>query len=206
MLFFIVFDRRWPRNKLAHPAHPQKRTAPARPPAPLSIPAEAALSFLKDTKGAVTWTVSELAATLKIARSDAARVIALLQAQGYVQATRANGEWMTTPSGETVSGAKQPRFDRESVERALDSLRERIRQANKDAKSPFKISGAVAFGDFLVKGRARVQAADVGIQLARRGNTRVSCSPRPTPERSARSSGNFAEELHFWRSDPMPTG
>ncbi len=81
----------------------------------------------------------------------------------------ANGEWMTTPSGETVSGAKQPRFDRESVERALDSLRERIRQANKDAKFPFKISGAVAFGDFLVKDRARVQAADVGIQLARRG-------------------------------------
>jgi DNA-binding transcriptional MocR family regulator len=151
------------------PNAPSRKPAPARPPAPLSIPAEAALSFLKDTKGAVTWTVSELAATLKIARSDGARVIALLQAQGYVQPTRANGEWMTTPSGETVSGAKQPRFGRESVKRALDSLRERIRQANKDAKSPFKISGAVAFGDFLVKDRARVQAADVGIQLARRG-------------------------------------
>jgi hypothetical protein len=148
----------------------QKETAPARPPAPLSIPAEAALSFLKDTKGAVTWTVLELANTLNIKRTDAERVIALLQAQGYVQAAEANGEWITTPSGETVSGAKAPRFDRESVERALGSLRERIKEANRDAKSTFKISGAVAFGDFLVKNRARVQAADVGVQLARRGD------------------------------------
>jgi DNA-binding transcriptional regulator YhcF (GntR family) len=147
-----------------------KETAPARPPAPLSIPAEAALSFLKDTKGAVTWTVLELANTLKINRADAERVISLLQAQGYVQRAHANGGWITTPSGETVSGAKAPRFDRESVERALGSLQERIKEANRDAKSPFEITGAVAFGDFLVKERARVQAADVGVQLARRGD------------------------------------
>jgi hypothetical protein len=34
----------------------------------------------------------------------------------------------------------------------------------------------------------------------------VTFSPRPTPEKNARSSANFAEEPHFWRSDPMPTG
>src|SRR5271170_2437089 len=137
------------------PSAPSKETAPARPPAALSIPAEAALSFLKDTKGAVTWTVLELANTLKITRADADRVIALLQAQGYVQPAHANGEWITTPSGETVSGAKPPRFDRESVERALGLLRERIKEADRDPKGTFKITRAVAFGDFLVKGRAR---------------------------------------------------
>jgi len=47
-----------------------------------SISAEAALSFLKDTKGAVTWSVSDLAATLKISRADAQQVVALLAAQG----------------------------------------------------------------------------------------------------------------------------
>jgi hypothetical protein len=146
-----------------------KETAPARPPAPLSIPAEAALSFLKDTKGAVTWTVLEQAKTLKISRTDADRMIALLEAQGYVQPAHANGEWITTPSGETVSGAKPPRFDRESVERALGSLQQRIKEANKDPKGTFKITGAVAFGDFLLRERAKVQAADVGVQLARRG-------------------------------------
>ena len=148
-----------------------KESAAARRPAPLAISAEAALSFLKDTKGAVTWTVLELADTLKITRADADRVVALLQAQGYVQPAHANGEWMTTPSGETVSRAKLPRFDRDSVESALAALRERIKQVNKDAKAAFKITAAVAFGDFLVKDRARVQAADVGVRLSRRGES-----------------------------------
>jgi hypothetical protein len=141
----------------------------ARRPALLSTPAEAALSFLKDTKGAVTWTVLELAHTLKITRTDADQVVALLQAQGYVQSAQANGEWMTTPSGEAVSGAKLPRFDRDSVQSALAALQERIRQVNKDSKAVFKITAAVAFGDFMMKDRARVQAADVGVQLTRPG-------------------------------------
>jgi hypothetical protein len=144
--------------------------ATAHRPAPLSIPAQAALSFLKDTKGALTWTVLELAETLKVNRADADRVVALLQAQGYVQPAHAKREWMTTPSGETVSGAKFPRFDRDSVESALTALQERIKQVNKDTKAAFRITAAVAFGDFLVKDRARVQAADVGIQLTRRGD------------------------------------
>jgi hypothetical protein len=147
-----------------------KEPAAARRPAPISIPAEAALSFLKDTKGAVTWTVLELAGTLKITRADADRVVALLQAQGYIQPAHANGEWMTTPSGETVSGAKLPRFDRDSVKSALAALQERIKQVNKDSKAAFKTTAAVAFGDFLMKDRTRVQAADVGVQLSRRGD------------------------------------
>src|SRR5580704_16639566 len=160
-----------PRKKPRGPSVSPKEPAVAHRPTALSIPAEAALSFLKDTKGAVMWTVLELANTLKISRSDADRVIALLQAQGYVQPAHANGEWITTPSGETVSGAKPPRFDRESVERALGSLQERIKEANRDPKGAFKIIGAVAFGDFLLKERARVQAADVGVQLARPGDS-----------------------------------
>jgi hypothetical protein len=147
-----------------------KESAAARRPASLAVPAEAALSFLKDTKGAVTWTVLELAHTLKITRADANQVVALLQAQGYVQPARASGEWITSPSGETVSGAKSPRFERDSVESALGALQERIKQVNRDSKAAFKITAAVAFGDFLVKDRTRVQAADVGVQLSRRGD------------------------------------
>jgi hypothetical protein len=164
-----------------------KESAAARRPAPLAIPAEAALSFLKDTKGAVTWTVLELADTLKITRADADRVVALLHAQGYVQ--HVNGEWMTTVSGEMVSGAKLPRFDRDSVESALAALRERIKQVNKDAKATFKITAAVAFGDFLVKDRARVQAADVGVWLSRRGE----------PANNFQSASGAREERAFLR-------
>jgi len=150
---------------------PKKRPNSERPstsgPTQASIPAEAALSFLKDTKGAVTWSIRDLADTLKINRTQAEHVIALLQAQGYVQSAQGSGERLTTPSGETVSGAKAPRFDRESVEQAITSLRDRIKEANRDPKAPFKITDIVAFGDFLLKGRPRVQAADVGVRLSR---------------------------------------
>jgi hypothetical protein len=153
---------------------PARREPPARPSALPSLPAEAALSFLKDTKGALTWSTSDLAASLNINGREAQQVLALLQAQGYVQpankkqSSRNSDQWLTTPAGETVSGAKPPRFTRESVEQALDALKERIQQTNKDRQSPFRIAEAVAFGDFLLPDRARVQSADVGIRLLRR--------------------------------------
>jgi DNA-binding transcriptional regulator YhcF (GntR family) len=134
-----------------------------------SIPAEAALSFLKDTKGAVTWSVRDLADSLKTNLRGAEQVVELLAAQGYVQRETGTNDWMTTLAGESVSGAKTPRFARESVEKAVDALKERINQINKDSKTAFRITDAVAFGDFLLKDRARVQPADVGIGLVQRG-------------------------------------
>jgi hypothetical protein len=132
-----------------------------------TLPAEAALSFLRDTKSTLTWSPRDLAQTLHLAKAETQQALALLQAQGYIQPDESDGEWITTPSGETVSGAKPPRFDRESVERALAAFQQRIRESNQDRNAPFKIDTAVAFGDFLLKDRARVQAADVGIQLSR---------------------------------------
>lgn len=130
----------------------------------VSVSAEAALSFLKETKSVVSWKISDVVKSLKIARSSAEQVVALLEAQGYVQ--RSGEAWMTTPAGESVSGAKPPRYTRESVEQAMEALKQRIRDASKDFKTPFKITHAVAFGDFLLQDRTRVQAADAGIGLA----------------------------------------
>jgi hypothetical protein len=134
------------------------------------ISAEVALSFLKDTKGVVSWTIGELVGVLKIGNREAEQVVALLEAQGYV-ARAEKGAWLTTAAGESVAGAKTPRFSRESVGEAVESLKERIKEVNKDKNARFKIAQAVAFGDFLLTGRAKVQAADVGIRLAARGAT-----------------------------------
>jgi hypothetical protein len=155
-----------------------------------SVQAETALSFLRDTKGVVTWRVRDLADTLKISSRDAAHVVELLSAQGYVQRASDN-EWMTTPAGESVSGAKPPRFARESVEQAVGSLKERIKQVNKDAKAAFRITDAVAFGDFLLKDRVRVQAADVGIGLSRRDNE----GGGPRSASDAREERDFLRQL-----------
>src|SRR5882762_4051459 len=142
------------------PPPSESKTKPSLLPA---IPAEAALSFLKDTKGALSWTARDLANALKINRREAEQALAFLQAQGYVQparksASRGDQQWMTTPAGETVSGAKPPRFTPESVQQALTALKDRIRDNNKNRQAPYRITDAVAFGDFLLPDRARVQS------------------------------------------------
>ena len=185
---------------------PSRREPPARSSALPSLPAEAALSFLKDTKGALTWSTRDLAASLKIDGREAQQVLALLQAQGYVQPagkkenSRNSDQWLTTPAGETVAGAKPPRFTRESVEQALAALKERIQQTNKDRQSPFRIAEAAAFGDFLLADRARVQSADVGIRLLRREdsprlNSAASASAEPRSATDAQAERNFLRQL-----------
>lgn len=158
------------------------RVSSSRNPRSLASPkptltAAAALSFLKDTRGAVSWTLEELATTLEIPVTAAKQVLTMLQFQGYIKPTRKDSEWITTPSGETVSGSKLPHFTREGMDEALASLETRLKAANKDQKSPYKIIKAVAFGDFMLR-RERVQAADVGIAL-------LSRKPRAQMENSA---------------------
>ena len=161
-----------------------------------SLPAEAAFSFLKDTKGVLTWSARDLADTLKVNRREAEQALAFLQAQGYVQpahqkgSARNAGQWITTPTGEAISGAKPPRFTCERVEEALAALKDRIKQSNKNPQTLFRITEAVAFGDFLRADHARVQSAEVGIRLARRGAS-------PTEPRSA---SDAQAEREFLRS------
>jgi hypothetical protein len=154
------------RSNRSDPSKQERKPGPS--PAPVS--AEAALSFLKDTKGVVSWTLRDLVEVLKIGRKDAEQVVALLEAQGYV-ARSDKDDRITTAAGEAVSGAKMPRFGRESVEQALDELKARIEQVNKDRSAAFQVVDAVAFGDFLLKERAKIQAADVGVRLASRTGT-----------------------------------
>jgi hypothetical protein len=123
-------------------------------------------SFLKDTRGGTAWTARDLIETLKVAKRDAHKILSILELQGYVRPTTGQ-EWQTTPSGEVVSGSKPPRFSRESVKQALSTITDRVAAINRDRRAEFKISKAVAFGDFL-SGRPQVQAADVGVKLARR--------------------------------------
>jgi hypothetical protein len=47
-----------------------------------SVPAGAVMSFLKDTRGLLTWTTRDLSETLSIPGSDAAKVITIMEMQG----------------------------------------------------------------------------------------------------------------------------
>jgi hypothetical protein len=162
----------------------QQSLFPAKKAEVPAIPAEEALSFLRETRGVTTWTARDMADSLKIGVADAKRVIPILELQGYVKPAGAN-EWMTTLSGEDVSGSKPPRFTRERVAQALDDLRRRIAEINRDSNAPYKITEAVAFGDFL-NDRPRVQSAEVGIKLERR-------------ESGADDAGHGVQQRDFFR-------
>jgi hypothetical protein len=136
------------------------------------VAAAAALNFLKETKGALTWTTQEFARGVGIKVAVAGAALAVLQMQGYVKPGNGKDEWMTTVDGDAVSGGRSPRFNAATVKQALQELRARIQAANKDVKAEFKVVKAVAFGDFLADG-SRAQAADVGIELVSRNASKV---------------------------------
>jgi len=137
-----------------------------------AVPIEAVFSFLRGTKGTSSWTKQDFAGTLKISVADAAKILPVIQMQGYINPY--HDEWVTTTAGEDVAGARPPRFSPEKVEEALAELRERIKATNQNSKSAYKITEAVAFGDFL-QSKPRVQPAEVGIRLeprkAKRGES-----------------------------------
>jgi DNA-binding transcriptional regulator YhcF (GntR family) len=130
----------------------------------VSLPATALFSFLKETRGITSWTTRDFGKTLSLSTADAKEALAILEMQGYVKPAESKGDWITTPAGEIVSGSKFPKYSRESVERSLASFADHLKRVNEDSSAEYKITDAVAFGDFL-SGRARVQAADVGIRL-----------------------------------------
>ena len=115
----------------------------------------------------ISWTARYLAETLNVTLAQANMALPILEMQGYVKRS-AKEEWLTTIAGETVSGSVAPRYKREAVEDALKALRGRIRELKADRSAGVSVVRAVAYGDFL-SDRPRVQAADVGIELAARG-------------------------------------
>jgi hypothetical protein len=132
-----------------------------------AIPAAEALSFLKDMKGALTWTTREMVDALNISQPEANQVIAILQLQGYVKPALDHQGWVTTPAGEVVCRGRSPRFHLARVNEALAVLEDRLKSINQDRRAEFQIADAVAYGDFLTR-RQRVQAANVGVRVLAR--------------------------------------
>jgi hypothetical protein len=177
-----------PRQRAANPKATTAKPA-AGTSALGSMPAAAALSFLRETRGLSTWTTGDMANSLKISIADAKQVISILELQGYVKRS-GSSEWMTTLAGESVSGSKTPRYTPARIEKALADLRSRIAEINRDSRAPYKVSAAVAFGDFL-SDRSRVQTPEVGVHLTRRNSDQE--DPQSAEERKAQQQ--FMQQL-----------
>jgi DNA-binding transcriptional regulator YhcF (GntR family) len=80
----------------------------------------------------------DLAKSLCITPAAAKQAIAILEMQGYVKPTASDGEWMTTPEGEIVSGSKFPRYSRESVQQSVASFADHLKRVNQDSSAEYK--------------------------------------------------------------------
>ncbi|HTW32214.1 MAG TPA: hypothetical protein VMD76_11070 [Candidatus Sulfotelmatobacter sp.] len=152
---------------ISFPSPARRERAKSSKSSSAALTREAVFSFLKDTRGMVSWTTRDLAQTLGIPVAQANEALPILEMQGYVK-REGEDEWLTTIAGESVSGSVAPRYKKQAVEQALAELQGRIRSFNADRNGDFLVTSAVAFGDFL-SSRARVQAGDVGIAVAARG-------------------------------------
>jgi hypothetical protein len=167
------------------PKQAHRSVGPAR-----NLVAAELLSFLKQTRAAVPWTERDLAKTLNIGLNEARLALTVMQFEGYVASAGGPGKWRTTLQGESVSGSKPSRFTRESVDKALSDLSERIRNTNSDPNALYKITDAVAFGDFLAD-PPRVQSANVGIALISRDDD----PQQPKSARDKAGESTFLKQL-----------
>ena len=136
------------------------------------ISAPALLSFVKQVSVEPHWDAKRLADVLNIKHSDVSQMAATLEMLGYAeQVSETKGLWRNTPAGNTVSSAKPPRLNRDSVLDALEQLRVRVEQINANPESRFRVTELVAYGDFLDE-HPKVQAADVGVGLELRSERR----------------------------------
>ena len=133
-----------------------------------SASAPAVVSFLKEFSAAPPWTAKDLAGALNVAESEANAALPMLEAAGYVQRT-SGGRWMTTDQADAVSGAKEPRFTRASVDKAVSGLIDRVRAWNAEQRRGTKVARMIVYGDYLSE-RERVQPAEIAIEFEHSGD------------------------------------
>jgi hypothetical protein len=126
--------------------------------------APAVISFLKEFSAAPPWTADDMARALNIPEAEAEAAIPILQAAGYIEPAATGGRWIATEQADAVSGAKQPRFVRLAIEKAIAGLLDRVREWNAAHRSGTKVARVVLFGDYL-SDRDRLQAAEIGVEF-----------------------------------------
>ena len=129
--------------------------------------APAVVSFLKEFSAAPPWTAKDMGRALNIPEAEAEAAIPMLQAAGYIEAATGGG-WVATEQADAVSGAKQPRFVRPAIEKAIAALLDRVQEWNAAHRSGMKVARVVVFGDYL-SGRDRLQAAEIGVEFVQGG-------------------------------------
>jgi predicted nucleotidyltransferase len=139
---------------------------------------------------------------------QAAALITAMEGAGLAKANsgRASGTWSTTPLAQRLRGASAAKpITRETAERALRELLERVKQVNGDAYYLARISKVVVFGSYLRPEIDRLGDLDVAVEVRPKEpdfDKRREATYRRLAE-LGRSPRSFLEQEFWWRGEVM---
>ena len=130
------------------------------------MPAAAVRDFLRQTAQLPEWDVKFSRAVLGLDAKKIAEVLQWMQLLGHIEPVSSKkATWRNTQEGNALARAKPGKpLKRETIEKALNELPERIRTVNTSPQHAYAVAQATLFGPYYTTG-ADVKSADVAIKL-----------------------------------------
>ncbi len=152
---------------------------------------------------------------LQLTKPEADRLIAALRRMGFLEPIRARqtakgaeDEWQLSKNGIRLRGATAAKpLRRETADRLLSELLERIKALNSDARFLARVLKAVAFGSYIGEGD-RIGDLDVALQLVRREpdfEKHTEANNRRVAEEFGRGRrfSNIVDQAFWWQREAM---
>ena len=152
---------------------------------------------------------------LQLTKPEADRLIAALRRMGFLEPIRARqtakgaeDEWQLSKNGIRLRGATAAKpLRRETADRLLSELLERIKALNSDARFLARVRKAVAFGSYIGEGD-RIGDLDVALQLVRREpdfEKHTEANNRRVAEEFGRGRrfSNIVDQAFWWQREAM---
>ena len=130
------------------------------------VSAESVRGFLLQAAELGSWSSADLQKNLGIDASTARGVVTALQMTGYVESDGKNANrWRNTEAGNAMAGVSRARpITRKTAEKALEELKKRIDEVNREPRFLYAVDKAVIFGPYLTSAD-KLKNIDVAIAL-----------------------------------------
>ena len=151
------------------------------------------------------WTVSHLAAALRIGQRKADQLLRELQHRDYIQRDEVRGNpdfYKLTPKGETFRVATGARpLTRKTAERKLSEFMARVTEVNSSAHFAYRVRKVIVFGSYL-SSRDKLGDIDIAVELTPREQNHskqeaVNDERIFSAESAGRRFGNIVDRLYW---------
>lgn len=132
----------------------------------VEVPAAAVRDFLRQSAQLPEWDAKFIRAVLGVDAGKVAEVLQWMQVLGHIELISSRkSTWRNTEAGNAMARARHVKpLKRETIEKAVNELPERIRMVNTSPQHVYAVSQAALFGPYYTTD-AEVGSADIAIKL-----------------------------------------